>query len=169
MPLQCSHSELEFRLKMLPQHRSAKHPEDSHPSHIPNHECVTVLRSPLVSSDAALITLPPAELLFPLAEFTDKSSSLLVVGSAVTVFELQSSVPERRTQNSVKTTGLPICRSTVSHRYYAQTHSHFCFPSSTETSLRISWFYHFSWFHLLTSVRLSELDLGDCHIISAIH
>lgn len=92
------------RVQMLSQYRSAKHPKDSHPSHISNQEHATVFRSPLVPPDsgAALITLPPAEILFPLAEFTDKSS-LLVAGSAVTFSELQSSVPERRTQKSVFT------------------------------------------------------------------
>lgn len=75
-----------------------------------------MLRSPLVSSgsDAASTTLSPAEVLLPLAEFTDKSSLLLVAGSAVAFFELQSSVPEKTKNHLYNPSELLICRNTVS-------------------------------------------------------
>lgn len=118
---------------MLMQYKSTEHPKDSHPSHIPNHLRVTLFRSLIALSDrdTSLVDLPPPKVLFPLAEFTNKLSLLLVPVSAVTLFELQSSVPERKNtkQYLYKTSGFPICKSIVIYRYHPQTCSQFCFPS----------------------------------------
>lgn len=164
MPLQCSlHSELEFRLKMLSQYKT-----ENPKIHIPvTFQTMNVLQCLDHLLSHQIVTEP-----WPLFHL----QSLLINHHYYWLLVLQLRFlgcnPQCLKKNTklclYKISGLPICRSTISYRY-AQTHSHFCFPSCTETSLHISWFYRFSPFHLLTSVGLSELGSSDCYIISAIH
>lgn len=98
-PLQCSlHSGLESRLKMLIHPKNTNQPEDSHPSHIPNHLRVTLFESfiALLCSDTSMVHLPSPLVLFPLVEFIDKLSLLQVPVPAVSFVELQFQVPEQK-------------------------------------------------------------------------